>query len=45
MLQLADEIIDLVGSKSKILYLPLPEEGPIQRQPDISFSQKRTKWL
>jgi UDP-glucuronate decarboxylase len=40
MLQLADEIIDLTGSKSKISYLPLPEDDPMQRQPDISLAKK-----
>ncbi len=40
MLQLADEIIDLTGSKSKITYLPLPEDDPMQRQPDISLAKK-----
>lgn len=40
MLQLADEIINLTGSKSKITYLPLPEDDPMQRQPDISLAKK-----
>ncbi|APY07955.1 NAD-dependent dehydratase [Winogradskyella sp. J14-2] len=40
MLQLADQIIDLTGSKSKVVYLPLPEDDPMQRQPDISLAQK-----
>ncbi|MCB0400357.1 MAG: SDR family oxidoreductase [Winogradskyella sp.] len=40
MLQLADEIIHLTGSKSKITYLPLPEDDPMQRQPDISLAKK-----
>lgn len=40
MLKLADEIIDLTGSKSKISYLPLPEDDPMQRRPDISLAKK-----
>ncbi|MDD2386841.1 MAG: SDR family oxidoreductase [Bacteroidales bacterium] len=40
ILQLADEIIKLTGSKSKIEYLPLPEDDPIQRQPDITLATK-----
>src|SRR6056297_562804 len=40
MLELAQKIIDLTGSKSKISYLPLPENDPVQRQPDISLAQK-----
>lgn len=40
MLQLAKEVIDLTGSKSKITYLPLPKDDPMQRQPDISLAKK-----
>ncbi|HKL09236.1 MAG TPA: UDP-glucuronic acid decarboxylase family protein [Bacteroidales bacterium] len=40
MLELAQKIIDLTGSKSKISYLPLPENDPVQRQPDISLAKK-----
>ncbi|MFP4022979.1 MAG: UDP-glucuronic acid decarboxylase family protein [Thiohalospira sp.] len=40
MLELAQHIIDLTGSKSKITYLPLPEDDPVQRQPDISLAKK-----
>lgn len=40
MLELANEIIDLTNSKSKIVYLPLPEDDPLQRQPDISLAKK-----
>jgi len=40
MLQLADEIISLTGSKSKITYLPLPDDDPMQRQPDISLAKR-----
>ncbi|WP_418637901.1 UDP-glucuronic acid decarboxylase family protein [Winogradskyella sp.] len=40
MLELAKEVIDLVGSKSKITFLPLPQDDPLQRQPDISLAKK-----
>ncbi len=40
MLQLAKEIIDLTGSGSKIIYEPLPEDDPTQRQPDISLAKR-----
>ncbi|WP_299114313.1 UDP-glucuronic acid decarboxylase family protein [uncultured Winogradskyella sp.] len=40
MLQLAKEVIDLTNSKSKITYLPLPKDDPMQRQPDISLAKK-----
>ncbi|MTE26526.1 UDP-glucuronic acid decarboxylase family protein [Winogradskyella ouciana] len=40
MLQLANEVVELTGSKSKITYLPLPQDDPMQRQPDISLARK-----
>jgi len=41
MLELAREIIDITGSNSKITYLPLPEDDPVQRQPDISLAKEK----
>ena len=41
MLELAEKIISLTGSKSKIVYLPLPQDDPIQRQPDISLAKEK----
>lgn len=38
--QLAEMVIELTGSKSKLVYLPLPTDDPIQRQPDISCAKK-----
>jgi UDP-glucuronate decarboxylase len=43
MLQLAQEVIDLTDSKSKITYMPLPQDDPMQRQPDISLAKKELK--
>jgi UDP-glucuronate decarboxylase len=40
MLELAQNIIELTGSKSKIIYLPLPADDPTQRQPDISLAKE-----
>ena len=40
MLELADTIIDITGSKSKIVYRPLPKDDPKQRQPDITLAKK-----
>ena len=37
---LADMIIKMTGSKSKIVYLPLPQDDPKQRKPDISLAKK-----
>lgn len=44
MLQLAELIIELTGSKSKIEYKPLPADDPKQRKPDISKAQKELNW-
>ncbi|GAB1450526.1 SDR family oxidoreductase [Draconibacterium sp.] len=41
MLELAKNIIEITGSKSKIVYLPLPEDDPTQRQPDISLAKEK----
>jgi len=42
--ELAKTIIRMTGSKSKIKYLPLPEDDPKQRRPDISLAVKELKW-
>jgi UDP-glucuronate decarboxylase len=42
--QLADEVIDLTGSRSKIVHRPLPPDDPRQRQPDISAAQEHLNW-
>ncbi len=41
MLELANEILDLTGSKSKIIHLPLPADDPTQRKPDISLAREK----
>tara|TARA_R110002050_G_scaffold34967_11_gene88322 strand:- start:41873 stop:42829 length:957 start_codon:yes stop_codon:yes gene_type:complete len=41
ILELAEKIISLTGSRSKITYLPLPEDDPIQRKPDISLAKEK----
>jgi dTDP-glucose 4,6-dehydratase len=45
MEQLAREIIQLSGSKSRIVFKPLPEDDPKVRQPDISAAKEILKWL
>jgi len=42
--ELAEIIIKLVGSKSKIVYKPLPEDDPHQRQPNISLAREKLGW-
>lgn len=38
--ELATKVIDLVGSKSKLIYEPLPIDDPVRRKPDISLAKK-----
>lgn len=40
MLELAEKVIKLTGSKSDLIYLPLPKDDPTQRQPDITLAKK-----
>lgn len=44
ILELAELVIRLTGSRSSIVYAPLPEDDPIQRQPDISLARKVLNW-
>ena len=44
MLELAEKILKLVGSKSKIIYEPLPADDPMQRQPDITLAKNKLNW-
>jgi UDP-glucuronate decarboxylase len=42
--QLADMIIRLTGSRSKLVYLPLPQDDPLQRKPDITLAKEKLGW-
>jgi UDP-glucuronate decarboxylase len=42
--ELAEKIVKLTGSKSKLIYEPLPTDDPTQRQPDISKAKKVLNW-
>lgn len=44
MLELADEIIKQTNSKSKIIHLPLPQDDPMQRKPDIELAKTKLNW-
>lgn len=44
VLDLADHVIRLTGSSSKIAFSPLPEDDPKQRQPDISLAKTLFSW-
>ena len=42
--KLAEKVVDMTNSKSKISYLPLPHDDPKQRQPDITLAKKELDW-
>ncbi|MEO6995689.1 MAG: UDP-glucuronic acid decarboxylase family protein [Lacunisphaera sp.] len=44
MLELAQQVLKLTNSKSKIVHKPLPADDPKQRRPDITLAQKYLKW-
>jgi len=44
ILELAEKVIKLTGSKSKLIFKPLPADDPLQRQPDISMAKKELGW-
>lgn len=44
ILELAEKIIELTGSKSKIIFKPLPSDDPTQRQPNIDQAKKILNW-
>lgn len=44
VLEFAREIIRVTGSRSKIVYKPLPQDDPRQRQPDITLARKHLNW-
>lgn len=44
ILELAEKVIQLTGSQSKIVFKPLPHDDPKQRQPDISLAKEKLGW-
>lgn len=44
MLELAEKIIDLTGSKSKLVFQPLPQDDPLQRKPIIDMAKNELGW-
>jgi len=42
--QLAETVLELTGSSSKLEYLPLPADDPTQRQPDITLAREQLGW-
>ncbi len=44
MIELAENVIELSGSKSKLVFEPLPADDPKQRQPDITMAKEKLEW-
>jgi len=44
MLELAEKVVSLVGSKSKIIFMPLPVDDPKQRKPEITLAKEKLNW-
>jgi UDP-glucuronate decarboxylase len=44
ILELAQKVIEITNSKSKLIYCDLPSDDPKQRQPDISLAKKELDW-
>ena len=44
MIELANAVLELTQSQSKLVFLPLPQDDPKQRQPNISLAQSELKW-
>ena len=42
--ELAEKVIKMTGSKSELIYMPLPSDDPIQRQPDITLAREKLGW-
>ena len=44
MLELAEQVLRITGSKSKLVFMPLPSDDPRQRRPDISLAKRELGW-
>jgi UDP-glucuronate decarboxylase len=44
ILELAEKVIRLTNSKSKLIFKPLPHDDPKQRQPDITLAKEKLGW-
>ena len=44
MLELAELVLELTGSKSKLVRRPLPQDDPIKRRPDITLAREKLGW-
>jgi UDP-glucuronate decarboxylase len=44
MVELATKVLDLVGSDNELKYLPLPDDDPVRRRPDITRARELLNW-
>jgi len=44
ILQLAEKVISMIGSRSRLVFRPLPQDDPMQRKPDIALAKKELGW-
>lgn len=44
MLELAEEVLKIIGGRSKLVYMPLPTDDPKKRQPDITLAKNILDW-
>ncbi|MBX9635805.1 MAG: NAD-dependent epimerase/dehydratase family protein, partial [Magnetospirillum sp.] len=44
MRELAEMVLEITGSRSKLIHMPLPQDDPKQRQPDITLARKHLEW-
>jgi UDP-glucuronate decarboxylase len=45
MIELSELVLKLTGSSSKLIHLPLPQDDPKQRRPDISLAKAKLDWM
>jgi len=44
IIELAQKVINMTNSKSKLVFLPLPQDDPLQRKPDIGLAKEKLNW-
>jgi UDP-glucuronate decarboxylase len=44
MKELAEQVLELTGSRSNIIHLPMPADDPRQRRPDLEMANRYLKW-
>ena len=44
ILELAEQVISICGTRSRLVFMPLPADDPRQRQPDITLAREKLRW-